>query len=232
MDAELLQTTLTDFALHATSSAEQQTPTLLLIEVSELPTDAQAMLLDRLNAPTAQWQTIATCREPLSELVSKNQFLTGLSHLLTDIEIRLPSLSDRLDDIPLLAQWTLETSEYADRRGGFDAEAMEALLRYPWPREVTELKEVVQQAAAVASNPLITQQDLPKKFVFASDAHVLPDVKDEQVNLDAFMANVESELIRRALRQAKGNRAQAARLLEISRGKLLRRIDQLGIEEE
>ena len=97
---------------------------------------------------------------------------------------------------------------------------------------MTELKQVVEESAAIAKGSLIGESDLPKKIGYAADASVLPDAKDEDVDLDAFMAEIESELIARALKQAKGNRAQAARSLGISRGKLLRRIEQLGLEDK
>ena len=109
---------------------------------------------------------------------------------------------------------------------------MEGLLRYAWPSEVTELREVVDEAASNATTSRITKEDLPEKLRFAEDANALPDVAPEQIKLDAFLAKVESELICRAIRQAKGNKAQAARDLGISRGKLLRRIEQLGIADQ
>jgi DNA-binding NtrC family response regulator len=97
--------------------------------------------------------------------------------------------------------------------------------------EVEELKEVVNEAAATATTSQITKDDLPQKLKFAEDAAVLPDVEDEQIKLDDFLAEVEAELISRALRRSKGNRAQAARSLGISRGKLLRRIEQLKVDD-
>ena len=92
------------------------------------------------------------------------------------------------------------------------------------------MKEIIEQSVAMAKGAFITRADLPKKMDYAADAASLPDIQFEQVSLDEFMAEVESELIARALRQAKGNRAEAARLLSVSRGKLLRRIEQLGVD--
>ena len=232
LDAELLQATIEDFIRQGAELADEELGTLLLLEVDQLPIEAQASLLGFLEIPELGLKTIATCRKPLLQLVEQKSFRLEIAQHLTELEIRLPSLNDRLDDIPLLAQWVLERSSHCDRVGGFTAETIEALLRYPWPREVAELKEVIEEAASNASSSLIAKDDLPKKFQYAADAEALPDVKEEQISLDDFLAEVESELIQRAIGQAKGNRAQAARLLNVSRGKLLRRIEQLGIEVE
>ena len=232
LDAELLQATIEDFIRQGAELADEDLGTLLLLELDQLPVEAQASLLGFLEIPELGLKTIATCRQPLLELVEANEFRHELARHLIELEIHLPSLLERLDDIPLLAQWVLEQSPHCERVGGFTAETIEALLRYPWPREIAELQDVIEEAATNASSSLIAKDDLPKKFQYAADAETLPDVKETQFVLDDFLAQVESELIQRALRQAKGNRAQAARLLKVSRGKLLRRIEQLGIQAE
>lgn len=231
LDAELLQSTIEDCVRQGAELANAGLGTLLLLSVDQLSMEAQSALLGFMEIPELGLQTIATCREPLPDLVEQNRFRPELAHHLINLEIRLPSLTDRLDDIPLIAQWKLEQSEHGERLGGFTPDAIEALLRYPWPREVAELREIVDEAAATAKGSVVTIEDLPKKLAYAAEAQALPDVKEEQISLDQFMAEVESELIKRALKQAKGNRAHAARLLSVSRGKLLRRIEQLGIDK-
>ena len=229
IDVEPMQKLLREFVRLQKESSESLT--LLLLDVDELVVEAQVTLQEAMHFSDFSWQTVATTKRSLKELAADGEFLPDLAYSLADLEIRVPSLSDRLDDIPLLAQWALETSSHAERRSGFTPDAMESLLRYAWPREVTELKEVVEEAASNATTSRITKDDLPAKLKYAEDASALPDVEPDQIKLDAFLAEVESELISRAIRQAKGNKAQAARDLGISRGKLLRRIEQLGIED-
>ena len=231
MDAELLQSTVEAFVRQLAEQDDPVPTTLLLLDVEQLSMEAQSALLGFLEIPELGFQTMATSRSQLSDLVEQQKFRAELASHLTNLEIMLPSLTERLDDIPVVAQWMLERSSHSDRLGGFTPDAIESLLRYGWPREVTELKEVVEEAAATATGSLIGKDDLPKKLEYAADAAALPDQKVEDVNLDEFMAEVESELIARALRNAKGNRAQAARSLGISRGKLLRRIEQLGLDD-
>jgi len=232
LDAELLQTTVETFVRQIAEQEDRVPVTLLLLEAGQLSMEAQSVLLGFLEIPELGLQTIATSRARLEDSVDQQKFRAELACHLTNLEIKLPSLADRLDDIPVVAQWMLERSSYSDRLGGFTPEAIESLLRYGWPREVTELKEVVEESAASAKGSLIGIEDLPKKLEYAADAAALPDLVVEDVNLDEFMAEVESELITRALQQAKGNRAQAARSLGVSRGKLLRRIEQLGLEDK
>lgn len=230
LDAELLQSTIEDFIRQGAELASEELGTLLLLEVDQLSIDAQSALLGFMEIPELGLKTIATCRTPLTDLVAQKRFRPELTQHLNILEIRIPALTDRLADIPLLAQWLLEKSPYRERVGGFTPDAIEELIRYPWPREVVELREIVDLAAAQATGSLITKDDLPKKLSYAADALSLPDVENEDLQLDAFLAEVETELILRALGNAKGNRSQAARYLGISRGKLLRRLEQLGIE--
>ena len=238
LDADLVKANMQELVRHAAETVEDEPATLLLLEVDQLSPEAQASLPVFLEIPELCLRTLATSKVPLSELVEQGGFRPELAHLLTELEIRLPSLSDRLEDIPLLAQWMLEQTDVRDQVGGFSPEAIESLVRYPWPRELGELREVVEEAAAGRASSAATQgglvlvSDLPKKIGYAADALALPDIEPEDISLDEFMGEVETELIRRALRNAKGNRAQAARSLDISRNKLLRRIDQLGIKEE
>lgn len=230
VDAEQMQKTLIEFVRHRKETGEAGMPTLLLLDVDDLDIEAQVVLRSTLAASDFSWRIVSTAKQCLGE-VDESKFLTHLAFALTDLEIRIPPLSERLDDIPLLAQSVLEASKLADRRSGFDPDAIELMLRYPWPGEFAELREVVDEATHGATSSLISRDDLPKKLIYAEDADSLPDVEPERIQLDEFLGEIEAELICRAIKSAKGNRAQAARNLGISRGKLLRRIEQLGIEE-
>lgn len=231
LDAELLQTTVQTLVKQIAELEDDDTTVLLLLEVDKLSLDAQAVLLGFLEIPEFGFETVATSQRSLFELVEQDAFRQELACHLATLEVIIPPLRERMEDIPVLAQWILEQSPSKDRVGGFTDSAMELLLRYPWHRELEELREVVEKAARNATTSTIDTGDLPQPIDHAMDAATLPEIKTESIQLDDFLNEVETEIISRALRAAKGNRAQAARSLGISRGKLLRRIEQLEIDE-
>ena len=145
LDVELIEVALQSFQ-YERKELSRETATLLLLDVDQLPIDAQGVLIDFLTKSDSEVETISTTQTPLSQLSDQHLFRSDLAHHLANLEIRLPLLCDRLEDIPLVAQWFVEKSNLSSTKqlGGFTAEAMEALLRYRWPREVSELQEVVQ----------------------------------------------------------------------------------------
>jgi DNA-binding NtrC family response regulator len=106
---------------------------------------------------------------------------------------------------------------------------MDCLLRYDWPGNVDELFELIAEAHRAATGPHISDQDLPSRIHAALTAEQYPRREEVSIQLDPFLTEVERELIQRALRVAKGNKARAARLLGVSRARLLRRIEALEI---
>lgn len=229
LDDELIDVALMSFQYEQEESGTDS-PTMLLLEVDQLPLDAQAKLANFLSSSPVEIETLATSQVPLTQ--PGDAVRPDLAHQLACLEVNLPRLSDRLDDVPLLAQWFVERSHGVEQKqvGGFTDAAMAALLQYRWPGEVAELRSTVEQAVLATTGTLIDVQHLSEKLELAADAEAVPPREDESVPLDAFLAEVETELIQRAMRQAKGNKAGAARSLQISRAKLLRRMEQLGIE--
>jgi two-component system, NtrC family, response regulator AtoC len=136
------------------------------------------------------------------------------------IAIELPSLCERLDDIPLLrkyfapdARWTPEASAY--------------LAAYSWPGNVSELKRVVEQAALLAGDAPVQAEHLPSQLTAAQiDAPGVFVLPPEGIDLD----KLEEDLIRQALAMAQGNKSRAARLLGLSRATLLYRLDKYAID--
>ena len=123
-----------------------------------------------------------------------------------------------------------------ERRGrcelaGFAPETMDQMISYTWPGNWDELVPAIRTAHQHAEGPWVQPADLPESLSLAADAMAHPPRQEQNVQLDALLQGVETELIKRALRRAKGNRARAARLLGISRTRLLRRMTQLGLEQ-
>ena len=95
---------------------------------------------------------------------------------------------------------------------------------------MAELAEVVRETCEDAEGPRVTEADLARRVRLVESAAEVPRREEESINLEAFLEDVERELLKRSLGEAKGNKAQAARMLEVSRAKLLRRVSQLGLD--
>jgi DNA-binding NtrC family response regulator len=177
---------------------------------------------------------VATAAVSLTELAAAGEFHAELAALLSTVVIELPPLAERREDLPLLAQALVEDVNVGSQRQlrGFSSEALDRLDGYPWPGNVDELVEVVTEAHGKAEGPEIGVADLPKRIALAQAAAAHPRRREEQIVLDDYLRQIERELVSRAMAQAKGNKAKAARLLGVSRPRLYRRMVQLGLEEE
>jgi DNA-binding NtrC family response regulator len=232
LDAELIETTVTAFLQRCAELETEGVPCLLLLEVDCLPADAQEVLRGFLAVPEFDLRTIATARAELSELANTQDYRADVAAMLSTVTIQMPGLSERLEDMPILLQYFVEELNAAGGHQveGFSAEAVETLLQYPWPGNVDELIGIVREVHRKSEEPLIGVEELPKQIRLGIEADEYPLGEDETIDLDAFLQQVERELVQRAINQAKGNKAQAARLLGISRARLLRRLSFLGIE--
>ncbi len=207
--------------------------TLLLGEVDHLSHEHQIALTDRLTSADDSIRVVATAGHELGDLAAAGVFLAELACQLDTITIRLPPLASRIDDLPLLAQALLEEQNARGNRqvGSVATDAMDQLALYPWPGEVDELAEALATAYAQCQTADIQLPDLPAKFRHAADMMDRPRHEDEQIVLDEFLANIEMELISRALAQSGGNKARAARSLGMTRPRLYRRLVQLGLAD-
>ncbi len=113
---------------------------------------------------------------------------------------------------------------------GFSPEALDRLVQYDWPGEVDELAAIVRESCAAAEGVEVTSDNLPKRLRLAAEAARFPRKPVEPIELEKLLAHIETELIQRALQQAKGNKSQAAKLLGLNRPRLYRRMVQLGLE--
>jgi DNA-binding NtrC family response regulator len=140
LDSELLQATLRGLA-RAKSPDPAQAPALLLGDIDQLPAPAQLELARSLGGATQPFRLLSTAREPLAEIAARGEFRHDLACLLSTLSIRLPPLVERLEDLPLAAQWFLEqaNSRGAKQVGGFSPEALDRLAGYPWPGDLAEL---------------------------------------------------------------------------------------------
>jgi DNA-binding NtrC family response regulator len=175
---------------------------------------------------------IAATNSDLGRMVADGQFREDLFYRLNVIPVQLPPLRERKEDIPLLVQHFLEKFR-TDRLSAtptFSQEAMRCLMAYHWPGNVRQLDNTVERAVAFSGGRAqIDVHDLPIEIQQAqepalSSAVTLPE---DGVDLDAFMANIERELIQRSLERTGGNKGQAARLLNLKRTTLVEKLKRL-----
>ncbi len=222
--------------------------TLFLKNVDYLPDSVQDLLLEeastafgsephRAEDPTHSSASVALRLMSSSEIdlesaVSQDRLNLDVFYLLTSQTIMVPSLRQRPEDVMLLAQHFLESLN-RDRETqvtGFADDVTKAFRKYTWPGNQDELKVVVTQARESCERSTITLGDLPFRFRSGQDAQrVGPTQPVEIIPLEDRLAAVEREHIELALQQSGDNKSQAADSLGITRARLYRRMQILGI---
>ena len=159
--------------------------TLFLDEVGDLPLDLQAKLLRIIQEGelrplgstarrTVSVRFVAATNQHLELLAREGKFREDLYYRLNVVQIELPPLRDRRNDIPLLVRHFLKTSTICcDRMWTVSDEAMQRLLDYPWPGYVRELENALEHACALASGPVLEVRDLPEVFHDNGFEHVV-----------------------------------------------------------
>ncbi len=231
LDADVLEDVLQAFQ---SAGGEKNRPDMLLLEnVDRLPDDAQAMLRRWMGSPWFRMRIVATAQESLLHLAAKGRFNPELAGGISVLGVELPELKSRREDIPLLAQAVLEewNAEGQKQVSGITRNALDVLSVYNWPGNLDELRRTVRLAHEKVATPLIDVTDLPRSLISAIRQQKESLARPTKVSLTAFLADVERELLRRALRRARGNKTLAAKILGLSRPRLYRRIVQLGLKE-
>jgi DNA-binding NtrC family response regulator len=231
ISSEALQSQLTALV---TRSAEPRRATLLLIDVDSLSAEMQAEIAPFIVHRAAGLRLVYTSRQPLAELARLGRFRQDLAAALSTLAIELPPLSQRRADMPLLVQLLVEDINARSQKqlAGLTPEALNALDLYAWPGNIDELNHVLVEAHKRAEGREIGLHDLPDRIHYATQAAAHPRRREETIMLDQFLAQIERELIHRALARSKGNKAKAARLLGLTRPRLYRRMVQLGLVKE
>jgi len=208
--------------------------TLFLDEVANVPLPQQAKLLRILQTGVVERvgsargrrvdvRIIAATNADLGVEVAAGRFREDLLFRLNTIEIRLPPLRERREDIAPLASLFLRrhAARYRKPLTGFDAEAVAALLAHAWPGNVRELDHAVERAVLMASGKLVRAADLALRAGGADGG--VPRLEDLPLE------EVEKVLIRKALDRCGGNVTLAAKALGLSRSAMYRRLQQHGL---
>ncbi len=218
--------------------------TLFLDEIGELPTALQVKLLRALQdrevrrvgesvSRRIDVRIIAATARDLQKEVDGGTFRSDLFYRLNVVNIHLPPLRHRCEEIPLLVQHFLERFNVTlgTEITGIDAPAMNCLLSYPWPGNVRELENVVERAMVLADSDRITVDQLART-VRDKDAHAgAPDsLPEDELSVKKHTAALERQLIARALEITGGNRTRASDLLDLSYRALLYKIRDYGLD--
>jgi DNA-binding NtrC family response regulator len=180
-------------------------------------------------------RVIAATNSDLARMVAEGQFREDLFYRLNVIPVHLPPLRERKEDIPLLVQHFLAIL----RNGAPTAltvsqEAMRRLMSFSWPGNVRQLENAVERAVALsAGRTQIDVGDLPTEVQKAQETALTTAVTlpEDGIDLDAFIADIERDLIQRSLERTGGNKGKAARLLNLKRTTLVEKLKRLSSPE-
>ena len=182
-------------------------------------------------------RVIAATHQPLEERVAEGKFREDLYYRLNVIRIPIPPLRDRTDDIPILAghfvgKYARNPAELPE----LSNEAMDQLLKSPWPGNVRQLENAIERACITCKNGVIMPQDLP------ADAKLAPPQKSNSLmrvdlsrtlhdQLSALMAAYEERYLNKALRKSRGHVGRCAKIAGLSRRSITDKIAQYNIDK-
>jgi two-component system response regulator HydG len=232
--------------------------TVFLDEIGELPLDLQAKLLRALQEkevrPVGATQSkpisarvLAATNRDLAMMVEQGRFRKDLYFRLNVVNLRIPPLRDRRGDIASLAMHFLKRMQREsglDRR--FSDETLRVMAEYDWPGNVRELENAIERACALSSGPVLHMGDLPTQLqdFRMQRGPAITAVEDNERGLDQAMngesrkggivsiAELEKQAILGTIRQLKGDKLMAAKLLGIGKTTLYRKLKEYGITED
>jgi transcriptional regulator with GAF, ATPase, and Fis domain len=212
--------------------------TVFLDEIGEMTTPMQSKLLRFLqdhkiervggtHSMELDVRVIAATNRNLDEAIKIGTFRADLYHRLNVVKVTMPALSDRRDDIPLLASYFAAKYAKECKRAvtGISPEARALLQSYEWPGNVRELENAIERAVVLGSRETIGPEDLPRRILDSADSAAAIGVKYYEAIKDA-----KRQLIISALEQAKGNYTEAAKALGIHPNNLHRIIRTLDLK--
>jgi DNA-binding NtrC family response regulator len=219
---------------------EAQGGTIFLDEIGEISAALQVKLLRVLQdheirrvggnqSLKVDVRVIAATNRDLAEAVRQKEFRDDFYYRLNVVTIHLPSLKDRTEDIPLLAQHFL--AKYAKEAGvsvsQISKEAMRSLMQYSWPGNIRELENVIERAITLGAEGEIRPEDLPDQLRREEGGITL-----DAIPVEMSMEEVEKAHIERVLRHTGGQVSQAARLLGIDRRTIYRKMQAYNIRKD
>jgi two-component system response regulator HydG len=207
---------------------------LFLDEIGNLNMPLQSKLLavlqnrevTRLGTNTAikiDIRLICATNMPIEDMVAEGQFRQDLLYRINTVEVQLPSLRERLEDIPQLSEhfYAMYAKKYRKELTGLTDEANDHLKKYPWPGNVRELQHAIERAVIMTENDKLDKEDF---FFLTASTKETPTAGDNY-NLD----EIEKNVIHRAIDKHSGNISKAAKELGLTRASLYRRLEKHGL---
>ena len=214
--------------------------TVFLDEIGEIPLEMQRKLLrvlenreiQRVGSPAIKKvdvRVVAATNRNLQEMITEKKFREDLYYRLSMVEIELPRLADRREDLVLLQSFFIEqfAEQYRKLIRGITPRAQIVLARYPWLGNVRELRSVLGSACMMAEGEMIDVRDLPER-IRARAAETKREDPDEPLPL----AEAERRHILRVLDQVGGNKVQASKILGINRATIYRIVNEPDPDED
>ncbi len=212
---------------------------VLLDEIGEMPLPLQAKLLrvlqnqevQRVGSPAVRKvsvRVVAATNRDLPEMVSQGKFREDLYFRLCMIELRVPSLAERREDLPILQRHFLKTfaAQYKKPLAGLTRRAQTLLSRYSWPGNVRELENVIGNACIMTESDVIDVRDLPPRI------QTLRPEENEQNEVELSLDQVARMHAQRVLAHVNGNKVRAAEILGISRTYLYELLKKSAPDQE
>jgi DNA-binding NtrC family response regulator len=171
---------------------------------------------------------VSATNKDLKEEIEKGNFREDLFYRLNVVNIHVPPLRERPEDIPLLASAFLK--EFAEENGknieGIDSKARQVIYNYRWPGNIRELRNGIESAVVMCKGQIITTEDLPPSVTKGGEDNII------RIPLGTSMEMAEKEIIRSTLNHEKGNKTKCAEVLGIGRKTLHRKIKDYMLEDE
>lgn len=210
------------------------TGTLFLDEIGNLSLPLQSKLLTVLQnrqitrigtnkALSVDIRLICATNRPIFEMVKNNDFRQDLLYRINTVELHLPPLREREEDIKLLADHFVELycNKYRKPTKPFSANTIKRLMKYPWPGNVRELQHAIERAVIMSDNNSLSSED----FLFLTYNSHAEDISVENYNLES----VEKSVIQKVINKHNGNISKAAKELGLTRASLYRRLEKHGL---
>ncbi len=211
--------------------------TLFLDEIGDMPMSLQAKVLKVIETGEvmpvgdtkpvyADVRIVAATNKNLEELTSKGLFREDLYYRLNVIEVKIPPLRERKEDISVLARHFIEKYSRQNNKKvtGLDDEALDLLYNYSWPGNIRELRNVIERAVVLATGEKIGLSELPERLKMPQAAGARQALKDK-------MDYYEAKIIKETLEAHGWNKEETARALDVDLATLYRKIKKLGIAE-
>ncbi len=226
---------LRQLAADRSAASHQKAGTLALNDIDQCPREVQQWFLDNLTEEVEGVRLVGMATVTLQQAEASGWLLPQFANLFSTLQLQIPSLHGRGNDIELLAQHfvehcrrSLETSAET-----LSQEVLDQLKFYRWPGNVRELRRVIVDACQNSFETELTLEDLPFAFRAGLEAQQIPSVPEEtETSLEQLLQKFERDVLLKTLAACRGNKADAARRLGMTRPRLYRRLKTLEIETD